>query len=494
MDKFINLFTPNYKSLRNWTVFGIFSLIAFFVRFPFFFRDYIDRDESTFILVGQSWVDGYLPYTELWDVKPPLTFLFFAGIIYLFGKSFLAIRLIGALLVSLTAFFTYKVGENMDSKKVGFWSGIGCVLLLSMFGSLQGVMSEHISMAFFMPAIYLILKYKKPYWILASGFLMGISLMVKLNMAYAILFCGLFIAYSYIKRKGFWKGAINTAAYGIGIILIVLLTILPYYLQGITQLWWDSVIKAPLEYAGARRYSLFKLAPTFLVLGAFFFIAWKKKQLNFKQSGTLLIFMAILGVLFSFFKGGRINSHYLIQLHPLFIVLFAIVIRQIVIFKRFNYKPFVFFLLLLLPMEAYIEYVAVIKNKIEKGRFANGEGIDVPIYIQENNLETKNILFTEYHIGYWVLDTKPPTKAATHPGNILKDEMFPFYNNSRTTAMEELRYILEDIQPKTIVTRKNRLIFDKNAVEANEFIDAYLRDHYRNIRTLDKAEIYQRLE
>ncbi len=80
LKKAIGFLIPNYTSLKNRTVFLTLFLVSFFIRFPFFFRDYIDRDESTFILMGQSWVNGHLPYTELWDLKPPVAFLFFVGI------------------------------------------------------------------------------------------------------------------------------------------------------------------------------------------------------------------------------------------------------------------------------------------------------------------------------------------------------------------------------------------------------------------------------
>jgi len=76
--------------------FLIFFLAALLIRLPFFFRDYIDRDESTFILMGQSWADGHLPYTQLWDLKPPLVFLFFTIVIKVFGESCIAICLLGA--------------------------------------------------------------------------------------------------------------------------------------------------------------------------------------------------------------------------------------------------------------------------------------------------------------------------------------------------------------------------------------------------------------
>lgn len=47
------------------------------IRLPFFFTTVINWDESTFIIMGQSILDGHLPYTVLWDNKPPLLFVFF---------------------------------------------------------------------------------------------------------------------------------------------------------------------------------------------------------------------------------------------------------------------------------------------------------------------------------------------------------------------------------------------------------------------------------
>ena len=59
--------------------------------------------------------------------------------------------------------------------------------------------------------------------------------------------------------------------------------------------------------------------------------------------------------------------------------------------------------------------------------------------------------------------------------------------------MEELRYIMEELQPKTVVTRANRLVFDKDEIEENHYINAYLETHYQRLKTIDKAAIYMRL-
>ncbi|MDP5062008.1 MAG: glycosyltransferase family 39 protein [Maribacter sp.] len=478
--------------MKNTAVFCLFFLITFFIRFPFFFRDYIDRDESTFILLGQSWANGFLPYTQLWDLKPPLTFAFFAAIISMFGKSFIAIRLAGVFLVVITAFYTYKIALTMIPKKASIFVGAFCIVLLSLFGSLQGVMSEHICIALFVPGLYLLLTKKSALYLFFAGLLLGATVMVKLNMAFPILFIGLFLVYEALfteKKITF----LSILLFGTGVITVIFATIIPYYLSNQTHIWWESVVLAPLEYTEARRYSILKLAPIFVITGLFFLYAYKSKSLDFKSRIVQLLIIAILGVLFSFVKGGRINGHYLIQVHPMLLILVGIVIYNLIIKYKQKLPVYVAFIALLIPAESYLEYVNIIKNKFEKGTFFNGEGFSAPQYILEHNLDTKNILFFEYHIGYWNLDTLPPTTASTHPSNICRDELFPFFDNPRKNSIEELTYIMEELQPKTVVIRKGRRILDKKEIEENEYIDAYLAQHYKVYATVDNADILQRL-
>lgn len=491
---FIKKIIPEYLALKQRTVFLLLFLVSLFVRLPFFFRDYIDRDESTFILMGQSWVDGHLPYTELWDLKPPITFLFFAGIIYIFGKSFVAIRLVGALIVAITAFYSYKIAVTTVTKKVGLWVALGCVALQSMFGSLQGVMSEHIGVVFFLPALYIIIKHKNTLGIFVSGILTGLSVMTKLNMAYVALALGIYILFYELRKKNYGAGIAKGFFFGLGISLVIFLTFLPYYIEGSSGVWWKSVVSASLEYAGSRRYSLASFLPLTITLGTFFYFGWKKKLLNFTDRTTQILSLTVLAILFTFIKGGRINGHYLIQLHPIFIILFGIWLSKVAVLKQLNYKPYVLILVLLLPAESYLEYYRILANKAERGTFFNGEGITVPHYIKKNNIATENILFFEYHIGYWRLNAKPPVKSATHPSTICRYELFPFFENPRKTAVEELKYIMEEIKPKTVVTRKNRSIFDPLLVEENLYINGYLSEFYERPQTVDQAEIFVRSE
>ena len=66
-----------------------------------------------------------------------------------------------------------------------------------------------------------------------------------------------------------------------------------------------------------------------------------------------------------------------------------------------------------------------------------------------------------------------------------------FFDNPRTTAIAELKYIMEEIRPKIVVTRKNRLIFDEKLESENQYIDAFLQANYKVLTELDGAEIRQ---
>lgn len=484
--------TPDYRKLNGKTVLLLLFLVAFFIRFPFFFRDYVDRDESTFIIMGQSWVDGFLPYTQLWDLKPPITFLFFAVIIKIFGKSFIAIRFFGTVLVALAALFTYFIGLRITSKKVSFWSAMVSVCLMSLFGSLQGVMSEHISVTFFIAGVYLLLSKQQILWHLLAGTLLGLSIMSKLNMAYPFLALGMYLLWFIVKRKEFSGGISKLFFMGVGTFLLIGLTALPYYMAGKFHIWWESIFEAPMAYSEGKLNSPLKVLPLVLLTLVFYYFTYKKKLIEYGNREIHVLLIVFSGIVLSFVQAGKVNGHYLIQVYPFILIPVGVVVNKLPKISK-KYHP-LFLILILVPMESYLEYGNIVSNKIEKGTFFNGEGVDVPLYLMENELSYESIFFAEYHIGYWMLNATPPTVASTHPSNITREELFPYMKNPRTTSIQELKYILEEVKPKIIVARKGKLVFDKKYDELNAIIDPYLEEHYALIETLGRGLIYQRLE
>ncbi len=467
----------------------IYFITALLIRLPFFFRDYVDRDESTFILMAQAWVDGFLPYTYLWDLKPPLVFAFFAGLIAMFGKSFIAIRLAGVVLIAATALTTYFMGLRMGSSRVGFWAGFTTIYFLSLFGSLQGVMSEHLSMFFFMPALLLLFRHHAPERIFLSGLLFGLALMTKLNLGYPVLLIGGLLVLESFRKRQWVDGLAKGGLFALAALLVFATFCLPYALKGEAGLWWDSVVLAPLAYAAADEASLLNVAPLILALAGFFLLTFGKGWLKLQDSRTQLVVIAICGVLISFMKVGRVNGHYLIQLYPLFLLLLAMALHRALPRTWSVVLPV---LAMLLPLESYKEYRDIYLHKEKTGTYFNGEGITVPRWIEAQGLKEKSILFLEYHIGYWPLGHYPPVASATHPSNICRDELFPFYGNPRTTGLQEIRFIMEEKRPELVVVRRGKPVFDQDMIQENHYINAYLALHYTPLQTIGDAQVLKR--
>ena len=64
-----------------------FLLLSLFLRFWTLFVSVLDKDESIYILGADSLLNGNLPYTKIWDNKPPGIFILFSLAMLMFDNS-----------------------------------------------------------------------------------------------------------------------------------------------------------------------------------------------------------------------------------------------------------------------------------------------------------------------------------------------------------------------------------------------------------------------
>jgi hypothetical protein len=479
-----HFFIRQFFSAGNLFLFGV----AFFIRFPFFFRDFIDRDESTFILIGNSITDGYLPYDFLWDLKPPLLFYVLGLVEYIFPHSLIAIRLFGVIIVFLSAIFLIQIVKSTGAKN-GFVIALSYILLSSSFDSIQGVMSEHVAVFFFLPGLLLFLKSKSPLHLLFAGFFFGCALLSKLNYAYAVLALLLYYFIAYYKPVGF-KSVFKHAAFVIsGLLISILLISTPYMLRHKLSLFIDSVFMASLEYGHTTQVSaLHKLNVSWWIIATGLFIsilAIKLAGKEFKKTAGL--FAAVLmGTIFTFYSSGTVNGHYLIQVYPFMIILFfAFILNR-------EFKPGYLtctLLVLALCIESYKEYYRIIRQYSKNSTFYNGKSFIAINELKKRQLENKKIFFADYHIGYWFLHTYPLTKSTTHPSSLSRPAFFKHFGNNRT-SLEELTYIMEEIKPEVIVSRRGNLSFFEETSPENLYFLSRMKIYFNLIYQDPKERIY----
>jgi 4-amino-4-deoxy-L-arabinose transferase-like glycosyltransferase len=440
-------------------------LALLFIRLPFFFRDYVDRDESTFILMGQSIADGYLPYDHLWDLKPPLLFYLFGLIETIFPHSMIAIRLFGVLVIFGSVLLLLQIAKRSGLKN-GLLIAFSYVILSSMFGSVQGVMSEHVAVFFMLAGLFFFIKKKTIPNLFIAGLLFGCALLCKMNYAYAVL---AILIYHFISSRatGVLAPVKNIVFAGTGIVVSFVLAAAPFMIHHKLSLFIDSVFLAPFEYGHDSQMTIVdKLRRTWWIILAglaISFFAIKKTKEEHKEIAWLSV-LIILATIYTFFSAGMVNGHYLIQVYPFIIlIVFGIILTR-------EIKPSLAalsLLTLLLSIETWIEYSRVLKHYNKYGTWQNGNTYDAIRDIRARQLDTAKIFFVDYHIGYWLLHKEPLTKSTTHPSNITRPYLFKYFGVRNSTSMQELKYLFEEVRPDLIVSKNKYLSFFMEGGEEN---------------------------
>lgn len=508
------------------------SLIYCFVistlfRLPYFFQDVLNWDESTFILTGQSLIDGNLPYTQLWDLKPPLLPAAFALFITVFGKSIISIRVAGAVCVALSAWLTYLIGKKIKSTEVGF---VAATLTISSLSALNfrhfATMSEHVALIPLLGAMLLLIQKPAPsrrlFWI---GLLLSAATMIRLNLAYAALGVGL-IAILYFKHEGssskgyFYTVWVRTVSYSAGALSVIVLTLLPYLFSGQTLTWWDSVILAPLSYSE----STYSMAQAFNMHWLSIFdllFNWQTGSLyNHIAAGVLFIGAAcgivltpifvyqnrfaqndlrwltilaafLLTIALSIVNSGQSHLHYLLQIMPFLALFAAFAYAPIFASTRWKFTfPIAILVVLLMVPHAKYQYVAA---RIQEGKTAtHGPAYSIAQYFEEAAAEDESIYMMNNHIVYWLIDQTPLTRSTTHPSNISKEYLLQFSSGPGTTTNSALLEILEQ-KPEFVVTEAN-IGYLAGYDQAQASLDTVLAQEYQMVEDFWGTLIYKRIE
>jgi len=65
------------------------ALLVVVSRAPVLLQSVASVDEGLYALVAREWLRGHLPYTSVWETKPPFFFALLAGAFALFGETLL---------------------------------------------------------------------------------------------------------------------------------------------------------------------------------------------------------------------------------------------------------------------------------------------------------------------------------------------------------------------------------------------------------------------
>ena len=84
----------------------------------------LGRDQGEFATIGRGILNGRIPYTQLWNPKPPAVFYIYALVMAVFGRTAIALRALDLLLVPVIMLALYWLGRRIANRRVGLWAAL----------------------------------------------------------------------------------------------------------------------------------------------------------------------------------------------------------------------------------------------------------------------------------------------------------------------------------------------------------------------------------
>jgi len=258
----------------------------------------LERDEGEYAYAGQLILQGVPPYAQVYNMKMPGIYAVYALILSVFGQTHSGIHLGLLVINAATIIVLFLLAKKLFDPIAGV-AAAGAFALLSLGQSVQGVFAnaEHFVILPALGGILLLLRavdYQRWFSLLGGAVLLGLGFVMKQHGAAFIVFGGLYLLFSEIRRRPFaWK---SFAAKGI---LFLFGVVLPFALTCFI-LWWCGVFEKfwfwTFDYA--REYvSIILLLPAVALLAG---IGVSSIQTLLAQSRSALAGRAI-PILLTFF-------------------------------------------------------------------------------------------------------------------------------------------------------------------------------------------------
>jgi len=218
-----------------WLVLLMVLLFSAFIRYGLLDVP-LQRDEGEYGYGGQLFLQGILPYQQIYNMKLPGIYAAYAGILAVFGQTHRGIHFGLLLINAATIVLIFMLAKRMIDSLAGVVAAASFAIL-SISQSVQGVFAnaEHFVILPVVGGLLLLLRSldDDQSWLLFfSGLLLGIGFLIKQHGAVFITFGGLYILINQMR-----KSSISWFALASRCTLFIAGAALPYGLTCLILVW-----------------------------------------------------------------------------------------------------------------------------------------------------------------------------------------------------------------------------------------------------------------
>ncbi len=419
-DKPVRVIPPKTAVRINyyWVALGVVILCISLIRFRLV-NIPLERDEGEYAYIGKLMLDGTPPYTEAYNMKLPGTYGMYALIMEFFGKTTSGIHY-GLLFLNIaTIIFLFLAFKKLFNSPVALYAA--CVYgIMAVSPTVLGFAAHatHFVSFFVAVALFFLSRFyerRKLLFAFLAGIMFGLSLLMKQQAVFFILFGGIAIILAGALEKPFrFKPLLLQASvYSAGTVIPYVITILILKVTGALEKFWFWTVTYASKYATGTtlKIGLQDLGGTFKPMWQEFTFFWilffmgiiltflTKFSLKQKLTAILFTLVAFLTVC----PGFYFRPHYFISFLPAVGLLGAFtlhylssLITRYLKIRSLAFLPFLVFCI--------VSIAAVLKNKdfylrsdpndICKTVYGDNpfiESVEIANYIKENSVKTDKI-------------------------------------------------------------------------------------------------------
>lgn len=332
-----------------WYLFSLLVIILFTTAVRFRLLDVpLERDEGEHAYSGQLILQGFLPYTKVYNAVMPGIDVVYALIMAVFGQTCGGIRL-GLLIVNVAAvLLMFLLGEKLFGRFAGV-AVAAAFALLSLGQWVFGVFAhtEHFVVFFALGGILLLLHFidrRKWLYLFGGALLLGTAFLMKQHAAVLILFAGLFLLYVELFRRPFiWKVfAAASALFLAGVLLPFAVTCLVLWRLGVFEKFWLFTFHTSVGYLSIVTFSMG-------------LDNLKNMMLPIFNSAPLIWILAAVG-LSALWWNGRVRQH---RLFVICFLIFSFLAMCPGLYFREHYSLFLLPAVALLTGEGFVSLAAL---------------------------------------------------------------------------------------------------------------------------------------
>ncbi len=195
-------------------------------------------DPNAYFTMAKSWLNGYLPYKDLFDHKGPALYVIYAIGCLISDTSFAGMYIVQSLALFIVSVYIYKMALLFIPQFYSYLTTLCSFLIFFCCNHLGGT-AEELIIPFQAISLYLFLKHfinkENPSNLRYSfihGIFIGIVALIKFNLIVFWFFPLAAIFIQYIIDKQYKKALLYTVYTALGIIIVFIPFIIYYYLVG----------------------------------------------------------------------------------------------------------------------------------------------------------------------------------------------------------------------------------------------------------------------